>query len=183
MYIVKYGDQYIHDPYSDLERASDIHISADVNASGTCTFTIAPSHPIYNKLKLRDSSNNVTVLQDDTVLFDGYIYSFDTNFDKTRDVTCYGCLSYLGDIRLRPYATEKSDDDPPGMLYCSKTIDGLFEFYIDQYNTYADEGRKFQIGVNEGSVIRETNSISASSDIYPTVANELTEKLLNEVGG
>ena len=73
MYIVKYGDQYIHDPYSDLERASDIQISADVNASGTCTFTIAPSHPIYNKLKLRDSSNNVTVLQDDTVLFDGYI--------------------------------------------------------------------------------------------------------------
>lgn len=183
MYIVKYGDQYIHDPYSDLERASDIQISADVNASGTCTFTIAPSHPIYNKLKLRDSSNNVTVLQDDTVLFDGYIYSFDTNFDKTRDVTCYGCLSYLGDIRLRPYATEQSDDDPPGMLYCSKTIDGLFEFYIDQYNTYADEGRKFQIGVNEGSVIRETNAISASSDSYPTVADELTDKLLNEVGG
>lgn len=183
MYIVKYGDQYIHDPFSDLERASDIRISADVNASGTCTFTIAPSHPIYNKLKLRDASNNVTVLQDDTVLFDGYIYSFDTNFDKTRDVTCYGCLSYLGDIRLRPYATEQSDDDPPGMLYCSKTIDGLFEFYIDQYNTYADEGRKFQIGVNEGSVIRETNSISASSDSYPTVADELTDKLLNEVGG
>ena len=183
MYIVKYGDQYIHDPFSDLERASDIQISADVNASGTCTFTIAPSHPIYNKLKLRDSSNNVTVLQDDTVLFDGYIYSFDTNFDKTRDVTCYGCLSYLGDIRLRPYATEQSDDDPPGMLYCSKTIDGLFEFYIDQYNTYADEGRKFQIGVNEGSVIRETNAISASSDSYPTVADELTDKLLNEVGG
>lgn len=183
MYIVKYGDQYIHDPFSDLERASDIKISADVNASGTCTFTIAPSHPIYNKLKLRDSSNNVTVLQDDTVLFDGYIYSFDTNFDKTRDVTCYGCLSYLGDIRLRPYATEQSDDDPPGMLYCSKTIDGLFEFYIDQYNTYADEGRKFQIGVNEGSVIRETNSISASSNSYPTVSDELTDKLLNNVGG
>ena len=183
MYIVKYGNQYIHDPFSDTQRAYDVHISSDINASGTCEFTIGPSHPLYDKLELRSSSNNVTVLEDDTVLFDGYIYSFSTNYDKSRDVTCYGCLSYLGDIRLRPYATQQSDDDPPDMVYCSSTIDGLFEFYIDQYNKYAEEGRKFHMGTNEGSVIRELNSISASSDSYPTVSDELSEKLLNTVGG
>ena len=183
MYIVKYGNQYIHDPFSDTQRAYDVHISSDINASGTCEFTIGPSHPLYNKLELRSSSNNVTVLEDDTVLFDGYIYSFSTNYDKSRDVTCYGCLSYFGDIRLRPYATQQSDDDPPDMVYCSSTIDGLFEFYIDQYNKYAEEGRKFHMGTNEGSVIRELNSISASSDSYPTVADELSEKLLDTVGG
>ena len=183
MYIVKYGNQYIHDPFSDTQRAYDVHISSDINASGTCEFTIGPSHPLYNKLELRSSSNNVTVLEDDTVLFDGYIYSFSTNYDNSRDVTCYGCLSYLGDIRLRPYATQQSDDDPPDMLYCSSTIDGLFEFYIDQYNKYAEEGRKFHMGTNEGSVIRELNSISASSDSYPTVADELSDKLLDTVGG
>ena len=183
MYVVKYGNQYIHDPFSDTQRAYDVHISSDINASGTCEFTIGPSHPLYDKLELRSSSNNVTVLEDDTVLFDGYIYSFSTNYDNSRDVTCYGCLSYLGDIRLRPYATQQSDDDPPDMVYCSSTIDGLFEFYIDQYNKYAEEGRKFHMGANEGSVIRELNSISASSDSYPTVADELSEKLLDTVGG
>ena len=183
MYVVKYGNQYIHDPFSETQRAYDVHISSDINASGTCEFTIGPSHPLYNKLELRSSSNNVTVLEDDTVLFDGYVYSFSTNYDKSRDVTCYGCLSYLGDIRLRPYATQQSDDDPPDMVYCSSTIDGLFEFYIDQYNKYAEEGRKFHMGTNEGSVIRELNSISASSDSYPTVSDELSEKLLNTVGG
>ena len=183
MYVVKYGNQYIHDPFSDSQRAYDISISSDINASGTCEFTIGPSHPLYDELELRSSSSNVMVLEDDTVLFDGYIYSFNTNYDKSRDVTCYGCLSYLGDIRLRPYSTQKTDNDPPDMLYCSSTIDGLFEFYIDQYNKYADEGHKFLIGTNEGSVIRELNSITASSDSYPTVSDELSEKLLNDVGG
>ena len=183
MYVVKYGNQYIHDPFSDSQRAYDISISSDINASGTCEFTIGPSHPLYDELELRSSSSNVMVLEDDTVLFDGYIYSFNTNYDKSRDVTCYGCLSYLGDIRLRPYSTQKTDNDPPDMLYCSSTIDGLFEFYIDQYNKYADEGHKFLIGTNEGSVIRELNSIAASSDSYPTVSDELSEKLLNDVGG
>lgn len=183
MYVVKYGNQYIHDPFSDSQRAYDISISSDINASGTCEFTIGPSHPLYDELELRSSSSNVMVLEDDTVLFDGYIYSFNTNYDKSRDVTCYGCLSYLGDIRLRPYSTQKTDNDPPDMLYSSSTIDGLFEFYIDQYNKYADEGHKFLIGTNEGSVIRELNSIAASSDSYPTVSDELSEKLLNDVGG
>ena len=183
MYVVKYGNEYLHDPLSDNAILSDITLSSAVNTSGDCEFTMSPKHPLYNKIKLRSMSERVIVMQENTILFDGYIDSFDTNFDKTRDVKCYGCLSYLGDIRLRPYTTDRGEKDPAGMLYPPATVSGLYNFYIEEYNKYADDDKKFKIGINEGAQLLERDIMHAASNSFPRISDELSNNILNTVGG
>ena len=84
MYVVKYGTRYLHDPFSDKAKLSDISLSAQINASGDCSFTMAPNHPLYNDIQVRSLSDQVFVMQDNTILFDGYISGYDDDFDGTR---------------------------------------------------------------------------------------------------
>ena len=183
MYVVKYGTRYLHDPFSDEAKLSDISLSAQINASGDCSFTMAPNHPLYNDIQVRSLSDQVFVMQDNTILFDGYISGYDDDFDGTRTVTCSGCLSYLGDVCLRPYSTIRDPEDGSGVLYAPESIDGMFEFYISQYNEYADSSKQFLVGKNEGAVLSTSNQISVESSDFPTVADEITDVILNQFGG
>lgn len=183
MYVVKYGTRYLHDPFSDKAKLSDISLSAQINASGDCSFTMAPNHPLYNDIQVRSLSDQVFVMQDNTILFDGYISGYDDDFDGTRTVTCSGCLSYLGDVCLRPYSTIRDPEDGSGVLYAPESIDGMFEFYISQYNEYADSSKQFLVGKNEGAALSTSNQISVESSDFPTVADEITDVILNQFGG
>ena len=183
MYVVKYGTRYLHDPFSDKAKLSDISLSAQINASGDCSFTMAPNHPLYNDIQVRSLSDQVFVMQDNTILFDGYISGYDDDFDGTRTVTCSGCLSYLGDVCLRPYSTIRDPEDGSGVLYAPESIDGMFEFYISQYNEYADSSKQFLVGKNEGAVLSTSNQISVESSDFPTVADEITDVILDQFGG
>lgn len=183
MYVVKYGTRYLHDPFSDKAKLSDISLSAQINASGDCSFTMAPNHPLYNDIQVRSLSDQVFVMQDNTILFDGYISGYDDDFDGTRTVTCNGCLSYLGDVCLRPYSTIRDPEDGSGVLYAPESIDGMFEFYISQYNEHADSSKQFLVGKNEGAVLSTSNQISVESSDFPTVADEITDVILDQFGG
>lgn len=183
MYYATYGDEYLHDPFSEDQVVSDLAITGKVNAQGSCDFTIAPSHPLYDKLKIRDLSEPVRVYEDSICLFDGYIYQVEDQFDKSRNVSCNGSLSYLGDSIVRPYATVKRDDDQPGMLYSGSSVAGLFSWYIDQHNQHTDSIKHFIVGKNEGSQLDTNNKIYRSNTNYPTTSSEIEDKLLNSLGG
>ena len=183
MYYATYGAEYLHDPFSEDQVVSDLTITGKVNAQGSCDFTIAPSHPLYDKLKIRDLSEPVRVYEDSICLFDGYIYQVEDQFDKSRNVSCNGSLSYLGDSIVRPYATVKRDDDQPGMLYSGSSVAGLFSWYIDQHNQHTDSIKHFIVGKNEGSQLDTNNKIYRSNTNYPTTSSEIEDKLLNSLGG
>ena len=183
MYYAIYGAEYLHDPFSEDQVVSDLTITGKVNAQGSCDFTIAPSHPLYDKLKIRDLSEPVRVYEDSICLFDGYIYQVEDQFDKSRNVSCNGSLSYLGDSIVRPYATVKRDDDQPGMLYSGSSVAGLFSWYIDQHNQHTDSIKHFIVGKNEGSQLDTNNKIYRSNTNYPTTSSEIEDKLLNSLGG
>lgn len=183
MYYATYGFEYLHDPFSENQVVSDLSINGKVNAQGSCDFTIAPSHPLYDKLKIRDLSEPVRIYEDSTCLFDGYVYQVEDQFDKSRNVSCNGALSYLGDSIVRPYATVKSDDDQPGMLYSGSSAGGLFSWYIDQHNQHTDSVKHFIVGKNEGSQLDSNDKIYRSNVNYPTTSSEIEDKLLNTLGG
>ena len=183
MYYATYGTEYLHDPFSEDQVVAELSITGKVNAQGSCEFTIAPSHPLYDKLKIRDLSEPVKVYEDSTVIFDGYIYSIDDQFDASRNISCNGCLSYLGDSIVRPYATVQKDDDQPNMLYSGASIAGLFSWYIDQHNQHTDNAKHFVIGKNEGSQLDDNENAYRSNTNYPTTSNEIESQLLDSVGG
>lgn len=183
MYFAKYGGELIHDPYSGDRILGDLSISGEVNANGSCSFTIAPSHPCYSKLSLRNLTSPVIVTEDGTIIFDGYISEIETEFDSTKSVTCTGALGYLSDVVLRPYATEPKEDDQEGITYVGTGIDQLFNWYIEQYNAKADSAKCFVVGINQGAVVKEKNYIYASSTSDPTVADEIQNNIIDGVGG
>ena len=88
MYIVKYGNDYLHDPRTDDYMLFDISLDCSENAFGFCDFTIQPNHPMYGKLRERDSKNPVEVYDDDVLLFAGYIYELGKEFYLDGHVKC-----------------------------------------------------------------------------------------------
>ena len=95
MYFVKYGEQYLHDPRTDDCILFDLSLDGEENTCGYCDFTIYPNHPMYNKIKERDTENSVDVYYD-KLLFSGFIYELGYKFQLDGHVKCKGDLHMNG---------------------------------------------------------------------------------------
>jgi hypothetical protein len=63
-------------------------------------------------------------------------------------------------------------------------VDGYFEWLIDQHNQHALDGRKvFRVGINQGSMLDANNYIYRSASGLPTTADEIKDKILDNLGG
>ena len=179
MFNILYGEEYIYDPFDELSRAYDIKISGSVNECTYLDFAIPYNHSLYDKLKQRDTYTPVKAFFNGSLMFSGYIYDVSIDYLKNKEVSCKGDLSYLGDTIVRPYSTTAGEEEQTAPY----TINGYFEWLISQHNEHCDSGKKFYIGTNEGHLLKENNSISRSSTTYPKTSDELTDKLLDSVGG
>ena len=180
MYFVKYGNRYLHDPRVANCKLFELTLTAEENSCGYCDFTIYSDHPMYDKLKERDSTNPIEVYDDDTLLFAGFIYELGKEFYLNGTVRCKGELDYLNDTIIRPYSTLQRGygDKAPTKL------DEYFEWLIGQHNAQADVSKQFVVGINQGANLDINNYIFRESDKYPTTMTELSEKLLkNENAG
>lgn len=180
MYFVKYGDKYLHDPRVTECSLHDLKIDKEENSCGYCDFTIYPNHPMHNKLKERDTNNPVEVYDDDVLLFSGFIYELGEEFYLDGAVKCKGELDYLRDSVVRPYSTLFRGFG----LRAPNTVDGYFEWLIEQHNSQVEVNKQFKMGINQGRSLVEDNYIFKENDKYPTTIDEISEKLLNkDVGG
>lgn len=181
MYFVKYGNEYLHDPRVQDCFLIDLSFDCEENSCGYCDFTIYPNHPMYEKLKERDADNPVEIYDDEILLFSGFIYELGKEFYLDGHVKCKGELDYLRDSIVRPYSTVQRG-------YGSKapsSVDGYFEWLIEQHNSQVKPNKKFVIGINQGGALDPNNYIFRESNEYPTTIDEISEKLLkNEnIGG
>ena len=179
MYFVKYGKEYLHDPRVDGYVLLDLSLDCEENSCGYCDFTIYPNHPMYNKLKERDADNPIEVYDDDTLLFVGFIYELGKEFYLDGHVKCKGELDYLNESIVRPYSTVQRGygDKAPA------TVNGYFEWLIEQHNAQVKPNKQFTVGINQGGQLVESNYIFRESNQYPTTIEEISEKLLNNFGG
>ena len=176
-YKVLYNNQILFDPYTD-DCITDTKLSSKANAASYFDFTISPAHSLYSKIAER--AGEVRVYFDKIILFKGEITEIEEDFNGNRSISCTGVLENLDATRVRPYSTVKGEQP----LTAPSSIDGYFQWLIDQHNSNCLDSRKqFSVGVNQGSMLDKNNYIYRSSEQRPTTASEIEEKILDSVGG
>ena len=181
MYSITYGDDLLYDPLdADAYPVSDVSLSAEINGSGSCEFSITKTHPLYDVIDLYDTDRLVTVTEDSHILFKGYVASVDEDEYGMRTYSCTGILSFLKKSVVRPYSTDAEDEKH---VKAPSTIDGFFNWLISEHDNHTDRRKRFIVGRNEGDIVRRENVVHASSDSASTTADVLQSELLDGLGG
>lgn len=179
MYRITYDGLTIFDPYGNAnEVVSDASMSVEVNASAYLDFTMAITHPLYDTI--RERAGVVTLTWDSTVLFEGIIESIEMDIQGNKSISCVSAMDYLNDTHVRPYSTVAGEAD----LTAPSSVDGYFQWLIDQHNDHVlDASKMFDVGINQSANLQQNNFIYRSSESEPTTASELTDQILDSLGG
>lgn len=179
MYRITYNGLTIFDPYGNAnEVVSDASMSVEVNASAYLDFTMAITHPLYDTI--RERAGVVTLTWDSTVLFEGIIESIEMDIQGNKSISCVSAMDYLNDTHVRPYSTIAGEAD----FTAPSSVDGYFQWLIDQHNDHVlDASKMFDVGINQGANLQQNNFIYRSSESEPTTASELTDQILDSLGG
>lgn len=200
MYLVYYGDQFIHDVYSDNRRVHDGKLSGDVNDYLTLEFIVPPTNPIAKSIKKRDYTHPVVATFDDQVLFRGYVEDTQEQLNTEVKVSCKGDLAMLADSLVRPYTTRQGDTSG-GKVYIGHGFATLFTWFINQHNAHVvytgadgqQHGveKRFQIKYPSGSgtslaqecaILDKRGSSDISSQSNPSTLGEIRDKILKALG-
>ncbi|WP_288920306.1 hypothetical protein, partial [uncultured Bifidobacterium sp.] len=185
MYRIKYNDSTIFDPYDDDEVVTDAKLTQEVNAAAYLDFTISPKHPLYDTVKERDGvvalewlSNDDS--EEDEKLFEGIIDAITIDFYGYKEISCVSAMDYLNDTVVRPYSTVAGEQ----ALTAPSSIEGYFQWLIDQHNLHViDSKKRFGVGVNQGASMRHNDFIYRSSTNNPTTSEEISNQILETLGG
>lgn len=177
-YRILYGNQILWEPYSDSTDAiTDASMSVNMNAAKYLDFTMPPTHSLYNVIAERDKL--ICLYANDKIIYKGYITKITLDMEGYKQVNCSSIMSYLGDTHVRDYSTIEGEQP----LKAPESIDGLFQWYIDQHNEHCmDYNKHFIVGVNQAGFLDENNYVYRSSTQFPTTSSEIEDKILN-LGG
>ena len=177
-YRILYGKEILWDPYSDTSDAIiDASMSVNANAAKYLDFTIPPTHHLYNVVSER--AENVWLYSDDKIIYKGFISKITLDMEGYKAISCTSVMDYLGDTHVRDYSTVKGEQP----LTAPTSLDGLFQWYINQHNKNCMDSRKrFKVGVNQAGALDENNYVYRSSTQFPTTADEISDKILDSGG-
>ena len=132
--------------------------------------------PITNKAYglLNEKTSMVKVYKDNVLTYKFFIDTIEDDFYYNKIVSCTSVVEYLSDSMVRPYSTIESE---PGLLAPS-SLDGYFQWLIDQHNAVCDTKKKFYVGVNQGASLDNNNYVYRASTQTPTVSSEIKDKIL-----
>ena len=151
-----------------------------VNAAGTFTFTMYPSHPCY---ELTDNTKSIVQIVKDgeaEPLFRGRVLSAELGFYNEKKVICEGELAFLCDTIQQNYDYSEGES--------RKTIHELLSFFIQRHNEKAgiDNIHSFKIGivnVTDGDNSNTDNLISAADSTFLNTYESIQQKLIERYGG
>lgn len=151
-----------------------------VNAAGTFTFTMYPSHPCY---ELTDNTKSIVQIVKDgeaEPLFRGRVLSTELGFYNEKKVICEGELAFLCDTIQQNYDYSEGES--------RKTIHELLSFFIQRHNekTGIDNIHSFKIGivnVTDGDNSNTDNLISAADSTFLNTYESIQQKLIERYGG
>ena len=151
-----------------------------VNAAGTFTFTMYPSHPCY---ELTDNTKSIVQIMKDgeaEPLFRGRVLSTELGFYNEKKVICEGELAFLCDTIQQNYDYSEGES--------RKTIHELLSFFIQRHNEKAgiDNIHSFKIGivnVTDRDNSNTDNLISAADSTFLNTYESIQQKLIERYGG
>lgn len=163
MYSINVDGDLIYAPpvVNDGYIAYNAKLTKELNKVDSCEFTIPVIGKGYDKIRKLTSA--ITVYDGDEKIFHGRCLNITKDFYNNRKFYCEGVLGFLNDSVLRPY----SITDTPG---------NIFQRYLIEY--YGSTS----IEIGDISTMQSTR-ITRESSQYPTVLNELQEKLIENYGG
>ena len=179
MYQILCDDYVIHDPRIDDLQVFNAKCELEVNKTGALSFQILSLHPYYNIF--HEHTSEITLLQDEEVLFRGRVLNIDVTFEKIKTIECEGALAYLLDSIQRPKKYTIDDGE--------NTIKLCLESLINIHNSQVDDFKKFKVGNvtmvydynnddeedNNGNVKLNTN--------YDTTLSFINNNLIGNFGG
>lgn len=179
MYRILYDDRTLFDPYGDEnEVVTDAKMTAEINAASYLDFTISSLHPLYDVVAEREGV--VRLYSDGELLFEGVVDSIELDIEGNKSISCVSAIDYLNDTLVRPYSSVAGEQD----LTCPATLEGYFQWLIDQHNEHCLSADKtFDVGVNQAANLKTNDYISVSSTSHPTTADEISGNLLDDLGG
>lgn len=176
-YKLMYNDGILFEPFSD-DVVYDAKLTARYNNPDYLDFTIPYGHSLYSTVAER--AGVVKLYFDNILLFDGEITSIEIDMEGNKSISCDGALAYLQDSLVRPYSTIKGEEQ----YTAPSTVNGLFQWYVDQHNEHVMDPRKqFTVEVNQGASLDTNNYIYRSNNGLPTTWSEINDKLIDSLGG
>ena len=176
-YKLLYGDNILFDPYVDDE-IYDLNLTEEKNACAYLDFTVASSHEFYDEIKEKDKF--VTLYFDDEKLFVGYVTEIEKDFYNNKEVSCISVLAFLDSVMTRPYSSTEGKQP----VTAPTSIDGYFQWLIDQYNERRlGYNVEFIVGVNQGSSFSDVDYVEFENSSMSTIASEITDNILDAYGG
>lgn len=165
-------DKYIlHDARVPELKVIQPKCSLALNKTGSLTFYIAPNHPYYDKVKKHTSE--ITLYQDNKILFRGRVLNDEIDFDNIKSVECEGELSYFLDSiqRGKEYHLEGGSDN---------VIESYLKSLVDIHNSQVDDRKKFTVG---NVTVTDSNNYLYKISNYEDTLTTINDKLINVYGG
>lgn len=177
MYTIKYGSKVLNDLFSKNNSVlHDISLTQNKNEFAYLDFTMELTHPLYNEIRMHDYTNIIQVLDNRDVIFAGYIYETETDFDLAKTIKCKDVMSYLSDSIVRPYSTKD------GVLPRAPSSPiSFFKYLLDEHNSMVPANQKIHPG-NIG-IINDSGYIDSKNMDYPSTFDEIMNKVVNVYGG
>ena len=166
MYQILCDGYILHDSTIDELKVINPKCSLEINKTGALNFKMPPGHPYYDKIKKHTSQ--ITLCQDDKVLFCGRVLNDESDFENIKVVECEGELSYFIDTIQRPKTYT---------LNGGNTIKSYLSDIVSIHNSQVDEMKQFIVG----NVTVDTTSFNSTSN-YDTTQS-LMDKLISTYGG
>lgn len=166
MYKFYLGDRLIWSPTKADKNLISPSVDLAVNSVGSAVFSVLPGAEYYDDFTQMVSI--VTITQDERILFKGRVFGESVDFNKIKTVEVEGILGYLNDSIVRSYEFTGS-------------VEEYFTMLITQHNTQVEDHQKFKIG--SITVTDPNDYIVRASDQMPSTWSEITDKLINNLGG
>ena len=141
-------------------------VKAEIGKAGSLTFTILPTHPMYDDLKPFLTFMRVEI--DGTEIFNGRVLETSKDMYNQKNVTCEGDLTYLLDSVCEPGDY-------------NETVTAFFRRCINWHNSKVENAKKFQIG----NVTIEAKNTNVNFDVssYTSIGDLLETEVIGYYGG
>ena len=171
MYQITCDEYILHDARIPELKVINAKCSLALNKTGSLTFYVAPTHPYYTKINKHTSE--ITLYQDNKILFRGRVLNDDIDFDNIKNIECEGELSYFLDSiqRGKEYHLDGGSDN---------VIETYLKNLVSIHNSQVDDRKKFTVGVVN---VTDPNNYLYNISNYEDTLTTINDKLINTYGG
>ena len=171
MYQITCDEYILHDARIPELKVINAKCSLALNKTGSLTFYVAPTHPYYTKINKHTSE--ITLYQDNKMLFRGRVLNDDIDFDNIKYIECEGELSYFLDSiqRGKEYHLDGGSDN---------VIETYLKNLVSIHNSQVDDRKKFTVGVVN---VTDPNNYLYNISNYEDTLTTINDKLINTYGG